>query len=71
MKAMRTIAILFSLTLAACASTSVKNQWRDPHERNHVEVVLRHCPAARAAEDDRHDNRRECERAQQDFLLQR
>jgi hypothetical protein len=31
MKPMRTIALLlFLLTLAACASTTVKNQWRDP-----------------------------------------
>jgi len=30
MKAMRTIAFLFSLALTACASTQVKNQWRDP-----------------------------------------
>src|ERR1044072_3222269 len=30
MKAMRTMAFLLSLALTACASTQVKNQWRDP-----------------------------------------
>lgn len=30
MKPLRTIAALLALTLAACASTTVKNQWKDP-----------------------------------------
>lgn len=30
MKSMRIVALLFTLTLGACASTTVMNQWKDP-----------------------------------------